>query len=128
MFGQDGGFGAYFLLAFAASVAWARVALGKHSVLDCVAGSILGIFLVDSFEPMIGSNGRWFYQQMCLMYFSAIGFHCLVDLCRKSDETDLFGLREWLGFVDTAHQQAFIAGPVVGSWIFALGAGTCTRM
>lgn len=127
VFGADGGIGSYFLLGFAAMVAWARVALGKHSVLDCVAGSILGILFVDSFEVAVGGEGRWMYQQLCLMYFTAIGLHCVLDLMRKSDKTDLFGLRAWFGFVDTEHQISFIAGPVVGSWIFAMGSGTCLK-
>jgi len=126
LFGPDGGNGATVLLCLAALVAWARVALGKHSVLDCVAGSLLGVAMVDLFEPWLGDEGRWAYQQLCLSYFTAIGLHCIVDLTRKTDQTDWLGLRAWFGFIDTAHQVAFVAGPVTGSWIFAVGSSaTC---
>eukprot|EP00038_Savillea_parva_P008818 m.179389 g.179389 ORF g.179389 m.179389 type:complete len:309 (+) comp14751_c0_seq1:293-1219(+) len=125
LLGEDGGAGMYFLLALATMVAWARVALGKHSLLDCLAGSLLGVAFVDMFEPAVGHDGRWVYQQCCLAYFTLIGLHCVIDLMRTSDKTDLYGLRSWFGFVDTENQVAFIAGPVIGSWVVALGAGTC---
>ena len=70
--GPDGGVGALLLLIVAAMVAWARVALGKHSVLDVVVGSTLGILFVDVFEAYVGAAGRWLYEQSTTLCIRAV--------------------------------------------------------
>ena len=73
VFGPDGGGGTLVLLLVAASVAWARVALGKHSVLDVVVGSMLGILFVDVFETVVGASGRWLYVvNYCLVVVTCV--------------------------------------------------------
>eukprot|EP00040_Diaphanoeca_grandis_P027337 m.155441 g.155441 ORF g.155441 m.155441 type:complete len:320 (-) comp30936_c0_seq1:207-1166(-) len=117
--------GVTLLLALAFTIGWARVALGKHSILDVVGGGFLGVVLCDFFEKQYSDNARWQVQQFCLLYFTLIAALSLRDLTRKSDKTDFLGLRKTLGFLDSPHQINFLFLPFLGSWIMALGSGTC---
>eukprot|EP00041_Stephanoeca_diplocostata_P031330 m.973655 g.973655 ORF g.973655 m.973655 type:complete len:278 (+) comp23936_c0_seq6:760-1593(+) len=124
LLGPDNGLGSSLLVVLAISTAWARVALGKHSVHDVIGGMILGIFFGEYFERIVGDDGRWIYQMLCLSYFTAIGIYCLLDLTLLRD--DPFGVRAKLGFVDYEHEFLFVALPVLGSWIFATNWTACT--
>ena len=125
IFGPPWGFGAIGLLAVASVAGWARIALGKHSITDVIAGAALGVFMADIFEPAVGPEGRWLYQQFALSYFTLIGLIAALDLTRESDRDDTLGLRGALGFLDSENQKAFIFGPMVGSWIYVLCSTSC---
>lgn len=123
---ENTGIGAMILLMLAFTIGWARIALGKHSLLDVIGGGLLGVFTCDVLEQVFDSEYRWAYQKFCLLYFSLIALICMVDLTRKCDSTDVLGLRKSLGFMDTAQQINFVCLPFAGCWIMALGSATCT--
>lgn len=119
--------GRILLLVIACIAGWARVALGKHSVSDVIAGAFLGMMFTDWFEPAVGQSGRWMYQQLALAYFTLIGFVSIIDLLTRwaGITDDRLGLRQAMGFMNDNMQLTYIFVVPLGSWIEVMFSTSC---
>lgn len=114
------------LLCVAASVGWARMALGRHTLGDIIGGALLGLFSVDILQPWLAeAELEWSVLLISQMYM--VGLFCLVifDLFfgennNKSGTKDISWVRKTLGFVDLKHQKMFLFIFSSGFWLSML--------